>query len=79
MDLLKAEKLNCHQIQDNFIFGDDDANTSKETVVTINDLVLKTTVSDLDTAVATTTQKKSSPVPTKTWLFWQQLPKKDRN
>ena len=47
---MKAEQLNYHGIQEHFIFGDDDTNTSKENVGVINDRVPKTIVSDVDTA-----------------------------
>ena len=49
VDLLKVEQQNRHEKQKHYLFGDDDVNTSKDTVGTINNQVPKTIASDVDT------------------------------
>ena len=49
IDLLKVEQQKRHVIQNDYIYNADDANTFKDTVETVNDRVLKTTVGNVDT------------------------------
>ena len=51
IDVLKVPQQNHHEIQKQYIFGNDYANTSKDPVETINDRVPTTIASDVDTDI----------------------------
>ena len=72
MDVLKRAQQHRNTIQTNYQTRNDEAVTSVETGVSINDHDTKTIITDLDTAaVATSQQKTTSQFQPKTMVGWE--------